>query len=78
MKTKQQIEHLIDNGYAETHVGFHADYRSFEGGEFQRGAYAQIARPYGGTIRIYARSYSDLLARVRELMSEGLTHDNQA
>lgn len=70
MNSKKQIENIITNGYAETHVGYHADYRSFEGSEFRRGAYAQIAKPYGGTIRIYARSYSELLAEISMLVSE--------
>lgn len=60
------IQKEIENGYAETHVGFHSDYRSFQGGEFRRGAYAQIAAPYGGTRRIYAPSYAQLLEAVRE------------
>ena len=62
--TKQEtiaamIETRIENGYAETHVGYHADYRMWHG-EWRRGAYAQIAASYGGTKRIYARSYAEL------------------
>ena len=54
------ILQLIDNGYAETHVGYHAEYREWNGYP-HRGAYAQIAAPYGGTKRIYERSYAALL-----------------
>lgn len=68
---KQQIKQQIANGYAETHVGYHADFRSFEGGEFQRGAYAQIAELHGGTYRIYAASYAELLAVVQERATAG-------
>lgn len=64
---KQEIQQEIDNGYAETIVGFHSDYRAFMGGEFKRGAYAQIAAPYGGTKRIYAPSYAALLDKIRSL-----------
>ncbi len=54
-----KIEALIENGYAETHVGYHAKYQMWNDYE-RRGAYAQIAQPYGGTKRIYERSYSEL------------------
>ena len=56
----QKIEALIDNGYAETHVAYHAENRLW-GQSWQRGCYAQIAEPYAGTIRIYAASYAELL-----------------
>jgi hypothetical protein len=62
------IEKEIENGYAETRVGFHTKYQTW-GGEWRRGAYAQIAAPYGGTRRIYAPSYAALLATVREAQS---------
>lgn len=64
---KANIESKIENGYAETHVGYHADYQFWNGTE-QRGAYAQIAAPYGGTIRIYDRSYSELEVSVLEYL----------
>lgn len=54
------IEAMIENGYAETHVGYHAEYR-FWAGDWRRGAYAQIAEPYGGTYRVYGRSYAEVL-----------------
>lgn len=64
---KSAIESKIENGYAETEVGYHAEYRFWNGIE-QRGAYAQIAAPYGGTKRIYARSYSELEISVLEYL----------
>lgn len=64
---KVSVASKIENGYAETHVGYHAEYRFWNGTE-QRGAYAQIAAPYGGTIRIYARSYSELEISVLEYL----------
>lgn len=64
-----KIESMIANGYAETHVGYHAEYCAFNGGEFKRGVYAQIAQPYGGTYRVYAGSYVELLEAVTERMS---------
>lgn len=64
---KANIESKIENGYAETQVGFHSEYRMWNGIE-QRGAYAQIAAPYGGTKRIYARSYSELEISVLEYL----------
>jgi len=64
-KTARVIEERIRNGYAETHVGYHADWR-FWNGEFRRGAYAQIAAPHGGTKRIYASSYASLLSMLDE------------
>lgn len=66
--TKNEIARLIENGYSETHVGYHADLRSWNGGEFKRGCYAQIAQPYDGTVRIYAPSYAELMVAVREYM----------
>ena len=66
---KRQIEQLIANGYAETHVAYHSEYRLWKG-EWRRGAYAQIAAPYGGTIRLYARSYAELLIDVLEYLNE--------
>jgi len=66
---KDQIGQLIENGYPETHVGYHAEYRMWKG-EWRRGAYAQIAKPYGGTIRLYARSYAELLIDVLEYLNE--------
>lgn len=70
--TKQEviaaIEKLIENGYAETRVGFHAEYRLWNG-QYRRGAYAQIAEPYGATTRRYERSYAELLTT---LASESL------
>jgi hypothetical protein len=65
---KRQIEQLIANGYAETEVGYHSEYRLWKG-EWRRGCYAQIAKPYGGTIRLYARSYAELLIDVLEYLS---------
>lgn len=62
---KQHIAKKIQNGFAETHVGFHSEYRMWQG-EWVRGAYAQIAAPYGGTTRIYANSYRELLAIIEE------------
>lgn len=71
MNTKQQIQNLIENGYSETHVGYHPEYRtiSCNGGEFYRGCYAQIAKPYGGTTRLYANSYAELLIDVQEYLN---------
>ena len=68
LQHKKEIEILIQNGYAETHVGYHAEYRMWKG-EWRRGAYAQIAAPYNGTIRIYERSYAELLISVREYLA---------
>lgn len=65
-----KINELIENGYAETHVGYHAEYRIWNGTE-QRGCYAQIAAPYGGTVRIYATSYAELLEKVLIAQSVG-------
>jgi hypothetical protein len=65
---KTKIENLIENGYAETHVGYHSDYREWNGYP-RRGAYAQIAKPYGGTKRIYERSYSELYISVLEYVT---------
>lgn len=66
---KKQIEALIGNGYAETEIGYHAEFRSFQGGEFQRGCYAQIAAPYGGMRRVYATSYAELLVKVESAVA---------
>lgn len=60
---KQKIYDLIDNGYAETHVGYHADYQYFKN-NFRRGAYAHIALPFGGTYRVYERSYEELYTTI--------------
>jgi hypothetical protein len=68
MNHKEEIKRLIQNGYPETHVGYHAEYRNWKG-EWVRGCYAQIAAPYGGTIRIYERSYAELLISVREYLA---------
>jgi len=67
LQHKKEIEKLIQNGYAETHVGFHPEFRYWNGYP-RRGCYAQIAAPYGGTIRIYERSYAELLISVREYL----------
>lgn len=67
---KRQIESLIKNGYTETHVGYHAEYR-FWRGNWRRGVYAQIAAPYGGTLRIYERSYAELLTTILEMQVAG-------
>ncbi len=66
-QTIAKIEGLIENGYAETHVGYHAEYREWNGC-LRRGCYAQIARPYGGTKRLYERSYAELLTSVLEYL----------
>jgi hypothetical protein len=68
LQHKKEIERLIRNGYSETHVGYHAEYRNWKG-EWVRGCYAQIAAPYGGTIRIYAPSYAKLMIAVREYLA---------
>lgn len=68
--TKVEIQKLIANRYAETHVGFHAEYRYFGDGEFRRGAYAQIAGPWGDTHRIYAHSYAALLEKLLRWLTE--------
>jgi hypothetical protein len=60
-----KIEKLIENGYAETRVGYHSEYRMWNG-EWRRGAYAQIAAPYNGTRRIYERSYAELYTTLLE------------
>lgn len=65
MNIKQRIKEKIDNGYAETYVGYHPNYQVWNGYE-QRGCYAQIAAPYGGTIRIYEHSYAELEVSVLE------------
>lgn len=68
----RQIEAKIDNGYAETHVSYHADWRYIDcNREFFRGCYAQIAEPYGGTRRIYADSYAELLEKIKQLEEYG-------
>lgn len=64
-----EIQALIENGYAETHVGYHAD-SQFGGGSWDRGCYAQIAKPYGGSYRLYARSYSELLIVVQDALND--------
>lgn len=64
---KANIESKIDNGYAETHIGYHPDYRFWNGVE-HKGCYAQIAAPYGGSKRIYADSYSELEIMVLEYL----------
>ncbi len=64
---KANIESKIENGFAETGIGFHSDYRMWNGVE-QRGAYAQIAETHGGTKRIYARSWSELEISVLEYL----------
>lgn len=64
---KTRIEMLINNGYAETHVGYHSEYQIWNGYP-RRGAYAQIAAPYGGTKRLYAHSYAELLIDVYEYL----------
>lgn len=66
-QTIAKINELIENGYAETHVGYHAEYRIWNGNE-RRGCYAQIAAPYGGTVRIYERNYAELLTSVYEYL----------
>lgn len=58
-----RIEELIENGYAETHVDYHPDFR-FVDGEYRRGCYALIALPYDGTGRTYASSYAELLDNI--------------
>ena len=63
---KTQIEKLIANGFAETHVGFHAEYRSWDM-RWQRGVYAQIAESFGDTRRIYAKSYAELLFAIQAI-----------
>ena len=68
LQHKKEIERLIQNGYNETHVGFHPEFRYWNGYP-RRGCYAQIAAPYGGTIRIYERSYAELLISVREYLA---------
>lgn len=65
---KERIQNKIENGYAETHVGYHSDYQFWHGTE-QRGCYAQIAASYGGTIRIYERSYAELEISVLEYLA---------
>ncbi len=67
MNHKKEIEKLIENGYAETHVGYHSDYR-FWNGTLRRGCYAQITKPFGGTVRIYQSSYSELYVSVCEYL----------
>lgn len=64
------IEAMIKNGYAETHVGYHAEYR-FWAGDWQRGAYAQVAKSYGGTYRVYGHSYTEVFDRLLQL---GFSH----
>lgn len=75
--TKQEtiaaIEKLIENGYAETHLGYHAEYRMWNS-EWRRGAYAQIAQPYGGTKRIYERSYAELYTTLLIDAVDTVTH----
>lgn len=66
-QAKAKVEELIENGYAETHVGYHSEYRIWNGYQ-QRGCYAQIALPHGGTKRIYERSYQELLISVQEYL----------
>ena len=60
---KKKIEEWIKNEFAETHVGYHREYRMWNG-FWYRGCYAQIAEPYGRTIRIYAASYDELYERI--------------
>jgi hypothetical protein len=67
---KETIREKISNGYAETHVGYHAEYRMWHG-EWQRGCYAQIAALYGGTIRIYGESYAELLENIEVAQEVG-------
>lgn len=67
-QAKSKVQELISNGYAETHLGYHSEYRFWHGTE-QRGCYAQIAAPYGGTVRIYERSYPELLVSVNEYLA---------
>lgn len=67
---KTRIRTLINNEYAETGVSYHAEYRNWHG-QWQRGCYAQIAAPMGGTIRIYAPSYAALLEAVETAQDAG-------
>lgn len=67
---KSQIEVMIENGYAETGVGYHADLRMWDG-NWRRGCYAHIAAPYGGTKRIYAMSWAALLEKIQQLRNDG-------
>lgn len=67
---KNQIATIISNEYAETVVGYHPEYRQWHG-EFERGCFAQVAAPYGGTIRIYGNSYAELLDNVEMAKEAG-------
>lgn len=69
-QAKSKVQELVANEYSETHVGYHANYRQWNG-EFKRGCYAQVAAPYGGTIRIYASSYAQLLDNVEMAKEAG-------
>lgn len=62
---RELIAHRIWNGYAETEVGYHAEYRMW-GDEWVKGCYAQIAAPYDGTVRVYAPSWKELAKEVEE------------
>lgn len=64
---KNRIMHIIENGYAETSVGYHPEYRWVHG-NWRRGAFARIAGRYGATVTLYANSYRELLDTVREYM----------
>jgi len=64
-----RILKLIENGYTETHIGYHAEYQTWNGFK-HRGCYAQIAQPYGGTKRIYANSYLELLDEVLQFKND--------
>ena len=50
---------MISNGYSDTYVGYHAEYRPW-GAEWRRGAFAQISETYSAPYRIYGHSYADL------------------
>jgi hypothetical protein len=63
-KFKNQIYRLIDNGFHQTYVGYHRDWRNW-GGCKRRGCFAQIDTPDRLT-RIYAHSYEALLIAVRK------------
>ena len=61
---KSQIQALIANEYAETKV-YHTHGENWNG-QWRKGACAQIAAPYGGTRRIYADTYADLLEALQD------------
>ena len=63
-KIKKEIHQLIENGFAETKV-YYTQGEMWRG-EWERGACAQIAAPYGGTSRTYAPSYAELLEALQD------------